>query len=257
MRMARRVVFGTVGLVGLALLVGCGPGPDAGRIEYLQSEVFRLKNENDRLAAENADLRARYAQAIAQRDAAQSQLAQLQAELANLRSQERPTETDGWTEMGDFAWQDVGSDFLFDSGRATLKQEARARIQQLARDLQTRYADRLVILVGHTDTDPIRRTANLWEDNLHLSCARSMTVFRELQRLGVSPIRLMAAGQGEHNPRASNANAAGKQQNRRVTFLAVPMPPTTTGTGLRGPVTLPPESGGGIETAPSDNVIIK
>jgi hypothetical protein len=64
----------------------------------------------------------------------------------------------------------------------------------------------------------------------------------------------MAAGQGEFNPRAPNTAPAGKQQNRRVTFLAAPMPPTT---GATGPTGVLPTETGGVEAAPSDNVIIK
>lgn len=68
---------------------------------------------------------------------------------------------------------------------------------------------------GHTDDRPIR-TAQ-YPSNLELSLARASRIAQEL--IGGDPAlrsRISAAGYGEQRPIASNADAAGRAQNRRV-----------------------------------------
>ncbi len=70
---------------------------------------------------------------------------------------------------------------------------------------------RRVVLVGHTDSRGGR------ESNIALSEARADAVRRHLvDRLGVDPAQVEAAGIGYLAPRASNATEAGREANRRV-----------------------------------------
>lgn len=213
----------------LAVTVGCQE-PDKLQIERLQGKVQECETEN-------ASLRERLANAIRDRDAAlaradalQRQVQQLQDQLAQRPTIEVPMPTqappsDGWERSGPYDWVALDTDFLFDSGRASLKPEARAKLQQVVAQIQSRYPDKAIWVLGHTDTDPIRRTKELWEDNLDLSANRAMTVFRELTRLGIQPARMIAGGQGEYFPRGSNSDRASKAQNRRVEIIAVPPRP--------------------------------
>jgi chemotaxis protein MotB len=218
MAMARRLTMGACGLVGLLILAGC-QNPDRIQIQAQADEIARLQQEN-------ADLRSKLAQAISERDAARNRLAQLEQENANLRGQlaAKPVQEapGGWKHAGPFAWVELSTDFLFDSGKATLRPAARAKLQEVVGEIKSRYPDMDVLVLGHTDTDPILKTKNLWTDNLDLSINRGATVFRELQKMGMSPQIMMAAGQGEYNPVASNSNRAGKQQNRRVEIIVLP-----------------------------------
>lgn len=228
MTVARRFTMGACGFLGLLILAGC-QNPDRIQIQAQAEEIARLQ-------AENQDLRSKLAQAISERDAARNRLAQLEQENANLRGQlaAKPVQEapGGWKHAGPFAWVELSTDFLFDSGKATLRPAARAKLQEVVGEIQSRYADMDVLVLGHTDTDPINKTKNLWTDNLDLSINRGATVFRELQKQGISPKIMMAAGQGEYNPVASNANRAGKQQNRRVEIIVLPHrgPAETPGT---------------------------
>jgi len=68
---------------------------------------------------------------------------------------------------------------------------------------------------GHTDNRGQRAF------NLKLSEDRAQAVRRFLIERGVEPGRLEAKGYGPDQPIASNADEAGRQQNRRVEFLSV------------------------------------
>jgi len=88
-------------------------------------------------------------------------------------------------------------------------------LNDLARNLQ-QYPNTTVEIVGHTDSSG---TASY---NQQLSQRRALSVRSVLVNAGVSSQRLRAIGQGESNPVASNATAAGRQQNRRVEIFITP-----------------------------------
>jgi DNA-binding response OmpR family regulator/outer membrane protein OmpA-like peptidoglycan-associated protein len=102
---------------------------------------------------------------------------------------------------------------FFDSGSASLKTSALPALDRIASILAVRTC-RLRI-EGHTDNVPIH-TAQM-TSNWELSTARSTELVRLLiVRYRFSPIRLSAAGYAEYHPIASNQNAQGRAQNRRV-----------------------------------------
>lgn len=217
-----RVRWGAAAVLGvMAVLLGSGCGPDA-----KDMQIQKLQEDVDRLTAERDDLQNRLA--VAQNDAvaAKNRALELQRLLDEARRQlaEKGTEAlpEGWEGTRDFAWIDVAENILFDSGKADLKSAGRARLQEIVRTIQSEFPGRTVWVIGHTDTDPIKYSK--WKDNLELSCNRGMTVVRELYRMGIEPSRLVAGGQGEHNPKAPNTTRAGKAQNRRVQIAAVRYP---------------------------------
>jgi flagellar motor protein MotB len=219
MTTARWFIFGVCGLAGILLLAGC-ENPDKQRALALQDQVNKLQAEND-------DLRSRLAAAMNERDQWRNRAQALEKENADLRaqlSQKPPVEgLAGWKYSGPYAWTELSTDFLFDSGKATLRPAAQAKLQQVVSEINANFPDKAIWVLGHTDTDPIKVTKNLWKDNLDLSANRGMTVFREMMKLGIDPKRMIAGGQGEYYPVASNATRAGKQQNRRVEIIAVPL----------------------------------
>lgn len=85
----------------------------------------------------------------------------------------------------------------------------------LAQNLQ-QYPNTSVEVVGHTDS-----TGDAGY-NQQLSERRAISVRSVLINAGVPSSRLRAYGQGETNPVASNSNAAGRQQNRRVEIYITP-----------------------------------
>ena len=77
-------------------------------------------------------------------------------------------------------------------------------------DAFLRYPDVTISVEGHTDN---RGAAS---DNLELSKQRVLSVVRYMVSQGMSPDRIKPYGYGESRPRAANATAAGREQNRRI-----------------------------------------
>ena len=118
------------------------------------------------------------------------------------------------------------SDVTFATGDATLTPKAREVIGRFATILNGRNASQYELVVaGHTDNTPVSNPATKQKghhDNWYLSSHRAITVGSELQAQRVSPQRIGVIGYADQRPVASNANAAGKAQNRRVEVLILP-----------------------------------
>jgi len=110
-------------------------------------------------------------------------------------------------------------DVLFDSGQASLKPGAMGTLDRLAAFLK-QTPDRSVTIEGHTDSmgaDSYNQT---------LSENRANSVKAALVAKGIDAQRVIAVGKGETTPVASNDEAGGRQQNRRVEII-VSNPPST------------------------------
>ncbi len=117
---------------------------------------------------------------------------------------------------------------FFDSGSAVMKAEAQDAFARVARILQEHAC--AVRIEGHTDTVPIHTAqfASNWE----LSTARATELVKALiQKHGVAPERLSAAGYAEFHPVANNDTEKSRQLNRRVDVIIlaapIPLPPLT------------------------------
>jgi chemotaxis protein MotB len=107
---------------------------------------------------------------------------------------------------------------MFDRGEAILSTEGGDALVAIAEELTARPVR--IRVEGHTDSTPIRtpRFPSNWE----LSQSRAMAVVRFFLEDGkIAPVRLAAAGYGEHHPIASNDTVEGKAQNRRVDLIVV------------------------------------
>ena len=103
-------------------------------------------------------------------------------------------------------------DVLFDTGKATLKPGAYTTIDRVAQALQ-QSPERKVVIEGHTDSvgsDSYNQT---------LSEQRAQSVQAALMERGVAGSQISAMGKGETSPVASNDDASGRQQNRRVELI--------------------------------------
>jgi len=73
---------------------------------------------------------------------------------------------------------------------------------------------------GHTDDTPIRSAE--FQSNWDLSTARATRVVQYfIERAGLSPVRLSAAGYGEYKPRVPNDSPASRARNRRVDIVVL------------------------------------
>lgn len=108
----------------------------------------------------------------------------------------------------------LNGSLLFDSGSATVREEAKPIIDKVGVILQ-RYGDSLIEIEGHTDNVPIHNSK--YEDNNELSSARALSVFKYLlETTNLEPAMLKHAGRGEYVPVADNSTPEGRSKNRRV-----------------------------------------
>ena len=106
---------------------------------------------------------------------------------------------------------------LFAPGKATLKKATSVELNHIESVLEQNYGGRLIDVVGHTDSDPIKKSK--WKDNWELSAQRALSVVRYLIGRGFPKERIRSVGRGETHPIASNATASGKTRNRRVEIV--------------------------------------
>ncbi|MBN1555666.1 MAG: OmpA family protein [Phycisphaerae bacterium] len=212
-----------LGAVGLALLAGgCNE----------REQILALQNKNEALMEENKncrdqiiELERQNAQYKSDCDMKDQQLATKNEELAQLRARKDtggPTAS-GWqrTTFGDKIA--VGSDLLFASGRATLTSDGQRALDPIVRDLQGQYRGLPIRVYGYTDSDPIKKTKNLWKDNLDLSANRAMAVTRYLISRGVPAQEIETIAMGATHFVSDNKSRDGKKKNRRVEIFVVKM----------------------------------
>lgn len=111
---------------------------------------------------------------------------------------------------------DIASEVSFDFGSAGLKPAFTPTLQKVANILQ-RYPNTIIHVVGHTDS------VGSESYNMTLSQQRAESVIGYFASHGVSRDRLVAAGRGESQPRATNDTEAGRQLNRRVEIYVKPV----------------------------------
>jgi len=132
---------------------------------------------------------------------------------------------------------EIKTDILFPSGSARLDHAAGGVLDRLA-DVLGRF-DNLLRIEGHTDNLPIatREFPSNWE----LSSARAASVVHRFMARGVEPRRMTVLGLSEYRPVADNADASGRNRNRRVVVVVMASPrgrpPSIE--GLAGPVPAP------------------
>jgi outer membrane protein OmpA-like peptidoglycan-associated protein len=150
-------------------------------------------------ARNDADQRALLANAAA--DQATQQTADLQSELNALKA--KPTDRGLVLTLGDV---------LFETGRAELNSGAARNLDQLVQFL-TDHPERRVEIDGYTDsvgTDTF---------NLDLSQRRADAVKSVLVNRGIDSSRVTTRGYGKDFNVATNADAGGRQLNRRVEIV--------------------------------------
>ena len=104
---------------------------------------------------------------------------------------------------------DYSKTILFDTGKATIRQQSYAVLQNI-NDIMREYPNANFIIEGHTDSDGSNALNQKLSDN------RAASVVTYLTTIGMSNARMSSIGYGESRPIATNKTRAGKQQNRRV-----------------------------------------
>ena len=201
-------------VVVLSLVSGCTDYKK--KYDYLNVEHQNLKGRFENLQNEK--------QTLAERISLDQQtIDELRRQIEELN--QTPADATGFGDGYDVAFDPeagtitvtLPNAILFDSGKATLKSATSSELNHIHSVLREKYAGKPIDVVGHTDTDPIRKSK--WKDNWELSAQRALTVARYLIKQGVGEDQIRAVGCGESRPIASNANATGKAKNRRVEIV--------------------------------------
>lgn len=213
--MIRRVHLGAaLCLFATLAVVGCG-GP--------KNEPDAMAQRNQALASQLNRSQADLAAAVQERNALNERLRALMAEADSLRGQlsSLPPEPApaGWTAVPGGGMIAIEDGVLFAPGRNVLRDEAKRTLDGITSTLQGDYGDKDIVIFGHTDDRPIKKSG--WDDNWQLSTERALAVARFLQQHGVTPNRIVAAGCGEHRPRVANNTEPNRTANRRVEIFAI------------------------------------
>ncbi len=214
MRANKNMIVLLTCLVSFALLPGCTNWEK--KYQALSVEHENLKGLLERERSEKGVLADQVTQG-------QQTIEELQRQIEQKRK--TPAEASGFGEGYDVAFDPAAGTvtvtlpnaLLFDSGKETLKSVTIAELDHIRSVLRQKYNDKQVDVVGHTDTDPIKKSK--WKDNWELSAQRSLTVARYLIDRGISEDKIRAVGCGESRPIASNSTASGKAKNRRVEIV--------------------------------------
>lgn len=187
------------------------------------------KKKYTSLDVEHQNLKGLYENCVASLDSSAAEKAKMTQELEKLKKQmsggKSASEATGF--RGDVKVDQqkgtitvtLPNSILFSSGKATLKNSTSSELDHIYSVLQDRYSGKQVDVVGHTDTDPIRKTKNLWKDNWDLSAGRALTVLRYLVDKGVNTQNIRGVACGQSRPIASNSTSSGKAKNRRVEIV--------------------------------------
>ena len=192
-------------LVAVLAVSGCGINFYAGRptdvrrIQELSAELNRVRQQKDQEAQQLRDAQAMLEQ-------------RLQQEISD--KQARLEMTDRGLVITFMA------EIVFDSGKASIRPEARQMLDKVAQVIKEKVADRNIGVEGHTDNEPIKHSG--WKSNWELSTARATSVIHFFEEDGINPRQLSAIGYGEHQPVADNSTLDGRQKNRRVEIVILP-----------------------------------
>ena len=213
-----------------AALVGCNDKQKTAQDDILRQNdelTKELSSKNDslnsmgeqlaRLQQVNSDLEAQLAECTRQ---AAAPAAAGPATVADARDFHGIEGVEATVE-GDDIHLTIANSLLFDSGKTSLKDGAKRSLDTIASKVKEKYPDRELMVVGHTDTDPIRRTA--FASNYHLGFERAYAVRSYLDRKGVAGSHMGIVTYGPDRPMES------KDRSRRVEVVvtAKDAPPVT------------------------------
>lgn len=170
------------------------------------AQIAKEQGERAQLQSEIRSAEERRKELELQMSSAEADAARREAELLRARMAEMEAEQ---TDRGMVL---TLGDVLFDLNRAELKPAGEATIRRLA-EFMSEYQQRRVRVEGYTDS------TGEASYNQGLSERRAESVRNALMDMGIGGNRIETRGYGEEYPVASNNNAAGRQQNRRVEIV--------------------------------------
>lgn len=195
----------------------------------LQDENSALYDQNKRLQGDLDDARSRLSDTEGRLAKAPdpASVSQMQAHIAELESQLKAAPAGGAANndpamAGIEATYDkargtltvnLPGEVLFEPGKAALKTSAHATLDKIVAAVKKDYSKKTIYIDGHTDSDPITKTKDTWEDNWDLAAARANAVRRYLSTHGVDQKLMNLRAFGPNRPKG------GKPTSRRVEIV--------------------------------------
>lgn len=113
----------------------------------------------------------------------------------------------------------IADKLLFKSGSYNVTTKAQEILAKVAKVVKSK-PDFEAMVEGHTDSKSYQKGVLL--DNWDLSVKRSTSIIRVLEKLGVNPAQLIAAGRSEFIPLVDNNSAENRAKNRRTRIIVLP-----------------------------------
>jgi chemotaxis protein MotB len=220
------------------------------QIEAAQQALTQSQQDLQAAQTQQGQLEQRYQETVASLDTAQQQLQSRTAALEELQARAQAA-TDAQTQMsmqlhdvheqlgqhltqeiqeqdvtlqqnGDHVLIRLGGKALFMQGEAEVQGAGQNVLEKISAVLKAR-PDHDILVAGHTDNLPLSGALReRWSTNWALSSARASAVADYLERHGVEPERLTAAGYSSHRPLNHEDSPAGRMKNRRIEIVVTP-----------------------------------
>ena len=221
---------GAILLAAAALAAGCGVS---------KSKYLEATQSAEQLTAKNQALQQSLEGANAKSDeleknlaASQAMVGQLQNDLEATKAQTATLQSTyeglvgqlkGEVESGNVTIKQVrdgiqvnlAQDILFKSGSANLDKAGKELLGKVAEELKSSPSE--IYVIGHTDNQKIGpQLAQKYPTNWELGAARAAQITRLFKDAGIEDSRMLAVSAADSRPRADNATAEGRDQNRRI-----------------------------------------
>jgi flagellar motor protein MotB len=200
---------------GIAMMAG-------GCQNKLHDDNMSLHDQNRKLQADLNDTRDRLGDTESRLAKAPdpASVSQMQARINELENQLKTQPTPGGGTAADPGLAGVEATYdkargtltvnlpgevLFEPGKAAIKTSANSTLDKIVSAIKRDYAAKTIYVDGHTDSDPITRTKNTWEDNWDLAAARANAVRRYLTSHGVDSKKVDLRAFGPNRPKGQKA----------------------------------------------------
>ncbi len=208
--------------MGAILLTGAMAVMAGGCQNKLHDDNMSLHDQNRKLQADLNDTRDRLGDTESRLAKAPdpASVSQMQARINELENQLKTQPTPGGGTAADPGLAGVEATYdkargtltvnlpgevLFEPGKAAIKTSANATLDKIVSAIKRDYAAKTIYVDGHTDSDPITRTKNTWEDNWDLAAARANAVRRYLTSHGVDSKKVDLRAFGPNRPKGQKA----------------------------------------------------
>ena len=170
----------------------------------LEQQVASMQTSVDQL---NADLEKQKQEGDKAKSTYESMYSQLRDEVSSGKIEIE--------QMRDGIRVNLAQDILFKSGSANLDKAGKELLGKVAEELKSSPSE--IYVIGHTDNQKIGpQLAQKYPTNWELGAARAAQITRLFKDAGIEDSRMLAVSAADSRPRADNATAEGRDQNRRI-----------------------------------------